>query len=132
MRITISTEQRDALYDQLLDRLSGIGDIEIAIEAEKLESAERLSREYSEDLQLLVNDLGFGASDGEPVELTSPPEVLRRALPRLRDLAAGHSASQEAELAELRLIRDRSRLIGEACASVLEELGDTAGTLSEG
>jgi hypothetical protein len=42
-----------------------------------------------------------------------------------RDLAAGYSASQEAELAELRLIADHSRLIGEACARVLDGLGGT-------
>jgi hypothetical protein len=124
MRITITAEQRDALYDQLLDRLSGIGDIEIAIQGEKFETAERLGQEFSDDLQLLVNDLGFGESDGEPIELTSSPEVLRRALIRLRDLAAGYSASQEAEFAELRLIMDRSRLVAEACASVLDELGE--------
>jgi hypothetical protein len=123
MRITISAEQRDALYDQILDRLTGIGDIEIAIQTEKFEAAERLGQEFSDDLQLLVNDLGFGAGGGTgPIELTTQPKVLRRALPRLRDLAAGYSASQEAELAELRLIQDRSRLIGEACAGVLDEL----------
>jgi hypothetical protein len=127
MRVTISAEQRDALYDQILDRLTGIGDIEIAIQAEQFETAERLSQEFSDDLQLLANDLGFGEGGGnEPmIELASPPEVLRRALPRLRDLAAGYSASQEAELAELRLIEDRSRLIGEACARVLDGLGGT-------
>jgi hypothetical protein len=127
MRITISAEQRDALYDQILDRLTGIGDIEIAIQTGKFETAERLSQEFSDDLQLLFNDLGFGEAEGsEPTELTSSPDVLGRALPRLRDLAAGHSASHEAEFAEIRLIRDRSRLIGEACESVLDELGGTA------
>jgi hypothetical protein len=126
MSATISAEQRDALYDQILDRLTGIGDIEIAIQNEEFEAAERLGQEFSDDLQLLVNDLGFGqGGSGEPIELKSQPEVLRRALPRLRDLAAGHSASHEAELAELRLIADRSRLIGEACAGVLDELGDS-------
>jgi hypothetical protein len=124
MRISISAEQRDALYDQLLDRLTGIGDIEIAVQAGKFEDAGRLGQEFSDDLQLLVNDLGFGEGDGEPIELTSPPEVLRRALPRLRDLAAGHSASHAAELAELQLFRDRSRLVSEACASVLDELDE--------
>lgn len=127
MKVAISAKQRDALYDQILDRLTGIGDIEIAIQTKQFETAERLSREFSDDLQLLVNDLGFGESrNGEPIELTSAPEVLRRALPRLRDLSAGHAASQESEFAEIRLIRDRSRLICEACADVLEELGGSS------
>lgn len=125
MSATISSEQRDALYDQILDRLTGIGDIEIAVHAGDFDTAERLGREYSDDLRLLVEDLGFGEGDGEPVTLTTPPEVLRRALVRLRELAVGHSAGQEAELAELRQIRDRSRLVSEACASVLDELGES-------
>jgi tRNA G37 N-methylase TrmD len=126
MSATISPEQRDALYDQILDRLTGIGDIEIAIRAGNFDTANRLGREYSDDLRLLVDDLGFGDGGGEPVVLSTPPEVLRRALVRLRDLAVGHSAGQEAELAELRQIRDRSRLVAEACASVLDELDGSA------
>ena len=34
MRPMISAAQRDALYGQILDRLSGIGDIELAIKLE--------------------------------------------------------------------------------------------------
>ena len=41
MSLTITAAQRDALYDQILDRLSGIGDIELAIRAGKLRDAER-------------------------------------------------------------------------------------------
>ena len=52
--ITITVEQRDALYDQILDRLSGIGDIELAIQTENYEGAERLSQEYVDDLRLLL------------------------------------------------------------------------------
>jgi hypothetical protein len=120
---TITPEQRDALYDQILDRLSGIGDIEISIQTGTFEDAERLGREYSDVLRLLLDDLGFGESDGEAVELSSPPDVLRRVLPRLRELAEGESDGQEAEFAELRELRDRNRLVSEACVSVLDELG---------
>jgi hypothetical protein len=130
MRVTITAEQRDALYDQILDRLTGIGDIEMAVQAANFEAAERLGQEYSDDLRLLVDDLGFGESHGEAVTLTTSPEVLRRTLIRLRDLAAAHSASQEAELAELREIKDRSRLVTEACASVLDAIGDAEGPSS--
>jgi hypothetical protein len=98
----ITAEQRNALYDQILDRLARIGDIEMAIQAGKFDAAERMGQEFSDDLRLLVNDLGFGEGEGKPVELTSPPAVLRRALPRLRDLSAGHSDSHKAEFAELR------------------------------
>jgi hypothetical protein len=75
---TVTAAQRDALYDQILDRLSGIGDIEVAIRAENYDAAERIGREYSDDLRLLLDDLGVGDGGGGPVELTVPPEVLRR------------------------------------------------------
>jgi hypothetical protein len=81
MSLAITAAQRDALYDQILDRLSGIGDIEVAIQSENYDAAERIGREYSDDLRLLLDDLGIGDGDGEPVELTAPPEVLRRILP---------------------------------------------------
>ena len=80
---------------QILDRLSGIGAIAIAIDAEHYEAAEQLGREFSDDLRLLLDDLGLGESDGEPVALTSSPALLRRALPRMSELA---KASVRAEL----------------------------------
>lgn len=123
MTVTITSAQRDALYDQILDRLSGIGDIELAIQLENYDAAERLGREYSDDLRLLLNDLGFGPSDGSSVTLTSPPDVLRRVLPRLRELADGMVASQEPEWVEARELRDRNRLVAEACTNVLLSLG---------
>jgi hypothetical protein len=120
--LTITSAQRDALYDQILDRLSGIGDIELAIQSGNYDAAERLGREYSDDLRLLLDDLGFGQRDGRPVPLTSPPEVLRRVLPRLRELAEGMAASQEPEWLEVHGLRTRNRLVVEACESVLSSL----------
>jgi hypothetical protein len=112
--LTVTAAQRDALYDQILDRLSGIGDIEMAIEARNYDAAERIGREYSDDLRLLLEDLGIG----EPIELTVPSEVLRRVLPRLRELAIDHSAGLASELAEAREVTERNRLVAEACATV--------------
>jgi len=107
---------------RILDRLSGIGDITIAIDSENYETAERLSREFSDDLRLLLDDLGLGNGNGEPVALSSPPEVLRRVLPRLSELARAHSESLEREWAEAQTLKERNRLVTEACASVLAEL----------
>lgn len=126
MSLTISAAQRDALYDQILDRLSGIGDIGVAIQAENYDDAERIGRAYSDDLRLLLDDLGIGDGSGAPVELATPPEVLRRALPRLRELAEEHSASLEPEWSEARNIRERNRLVSKACEAVLADLDATA------
>ncbi len=126
MSLTISAAQRDALYDQILDRLSGIGDIEIAIGAEQYDRAERIGREYSDDLRLLLDDLGIGKGDGRPLALVTPPDVLHRVLPRLRERAEKHSAGLEAELTESRMIKERNRLVSEACAAVLANLDGSA------
>jgi hypothetical protein len=126
MSLTITPEQRDALYDQILDRLSGIGDIELAIGLENYEAAERLGREYSDELRLLLEDLGIGAGSGEPVELSAPPALLRRVLPRLRDLARNHTASLEPEWSEARELERRNWLVEEACEAVLVGLQSTA------
>jgi hypothetical protein len=130
MSLTITASQRDALYDQILDRLSGIGDIEVAIQAENCDAAERIGREYSDDLRLLLDDLGIGEGDGKPVELTALPEVLRRVLPRLRQLALNHSASLEPEMVEVQEVSERNRLVSEACESVLFQL-DGAGSAGQ-
>jgi hypothetical protein len=126
MSSTITAAQRDALYDQILDRLSGIGDIEIAIEAKRYDDAERIGRDYSDDLRLLLDDLGVGDGAGKPVALVTPPDVLRRVLPRLRELAEKHSASLEPEWDEGRSIKERNRLVSEACEAVLADLDGTA------
>jgi hypothetical protein len=125
MGLTVTAAQRDALYDQILDRLSGIGDIEMAIQAENYGDAERIGREYSDDLRLLLDDLGVGEGDGRPLELTTSPDVLRRVLPRLRERAQRHSASLEPEWSEASDLRERNRLVAEACAAVLTDLDGT-------
>jgi hypothetical protein len=122
MTITITAPQRDALYDQILDRLSGIGDIEMKLKAERYEEAERIGREYSDDLRLLLDDLGIGDGSGQAVELSTPPELLRRILPRLRKLAAGQIAGLEEERTEVRELDERNRLVSEACEAALASL----------
>jgi hypothetical protein len=122
MGLSITAAQRDALYDQILDRLSGIGDIEMAIRAHHYDDAERIGREYSDDLRLLLDDLGIGEQASAPVELNTPPAVLRRVLPRLRELALNHTAGLEPQWAEVQELRDRNRLVSEACEAVLGEL----------
>lgn len=126
MSLTITAAQRDALYDQILDRLSGIGDIELAIQAKNYDVAERVGREYSDDLRLLLDGLGIGEGDGEPIELSAPSDVLRRILPRLRQSALNYTASLEPELAEVREVQERNRLVSEACETVLAGLDGSA------
>jgi hypothetical protein len=125
MTLTITAEQRDALYDNILDRLSAIGDVWTAASKEDYEAADRLGREFSDSLMLVLGDLGWGEGTGEPVELTAPPDVLRRAFTRLRDLASSHTASIEEEQQEAREMEERNRLVMEACMLVLTDLDET-------
>lgn len=122
---TITAAQRDALCDLILDHLSGVCDIETAMKQENFETAHRLCREFSDDLRLLSDDLGFGPAQGAPIELTSPPDVLQRALPRLRYMAESVAASQEPAWAEAEAMKERSRHAGEACESVLASLKES-------
>lgn len=122
MTLTITAEQRDALYDQILDRLGGIDDVRIVVQTGNFEAAERLGREYSDDLRLVLDDLGFGDGTGELVPLTSPPDVLARVFTRMRNQAGSYAESVEAEQQEARVMEDRARLVMEACRNVLADL----------
>lgn len=125
MAVTISHAQRDAVYDQILDRLSGIEDIWLAASTQRYETADRLGREYSDELRLILDDLGWGdGPEGESIELTTPPDVLRRVFARLRDTTAAERSDRQASWAESRQREERNRLVGEACQTVLAMLGE--------
>jgi hypothetical protein len=123
MPVVITAEQRDALYDQILDRLGGIGDVWLAAKSEDYDSAERLGREYSDELRLILDDLGWGdGPEGSLIELTSDPRVLQRVFSRLRDVTESERIARAASWAESRELEERNRLVGEACLVVLEAL----------
>jgi hypothetical protein len=104
---TIDQERRDALYELVLDHLSGIGDFWIAIEERDFAKAERLGIEFGEDFRLL-EDIGWESEHGRvTVDLTIPSHDLIELLRRL------HS---EAECV----------LKGSACARLLEEEEESA------
>lgn len=123
MGVTITAEQRDALYDRILDRLSGIGDVWLVASSQDFATADRLGREYSDELRLVVDDLGWGdRPDSGGVELKSSPDVLRRVFARLRDTTATERKPQATGWAESRNLEERNRLVSEACANVLRDL----------
>jgi hypothetical protein len=124
MAVTITVEQRDALYDRILSRLSGIDDIWLAASRADYDTADRLGREYSDELRLVLDDLGWGdGPDVSELELRTDPDVLRRVFGRLRKSTASERDAQATSWAESRALEDRNRLVGEACAVVLEALG---------
>lgn len=125
MAVTISAEQRDAIYDRVLDRLSGIGDIFIAADSGDFETADRLAREYSDELRLVSDSLGWGPkSASETIEMEAPPELLRRVFERLREVGASEREAQASGWAEARSLEKRNLLVDEACATVLNVVGE--------
>lgn len=119
----ISAAERDALYDQLFARLSGLDEVWTAAQLGEYERADRVAREFSDDLRLLLDDLGWDEGSGEPLELATPPEVLRRVCTRMRMRAEGQKELEEAERAESRGREERTQQVLETCRRVLEELG---------
>jgi hypothetical protein len=117
--ITITAEQRDALYEQLMIRLSGIDAVWRAFNEGDLAKTERLGREFSDNLRLVLDDLGLGKGTGESVELTTPPDVLRRVFDRVRKVAEAQRTSEEEERAETQRSGRQNRLVLETCESLL-------------
>jgi hypothetical protein len=86
--ITIGAAQRDAIYDDVIHDLTGIGDIFICLENGDIDSANRLRRRFAADLRLL-DDLGWSATDErETFTLTMKPRRLDRVLGQLAAIRA--------------------------------------------
>jgi hypothetical protein len=122
MSVRITAAERDALYEQIIVRLSGIDDVWMAAEAEDFPRANRVAREFSDDLRLLLDDLGWGASSSEPLELVTPPDVLRRVCTRLRGRAEAQRETEEEERAQWQQREEQTQRVLEACRRVLGEL----------
>lgn len=120
MRVTAA--ERDALYDQVFVRLSGIDSLWLAAQAGEWERADRLAREYVDDLRLVLEDLGWGEGVGEALQLRTPPEVLRRVLTRMQEQAEEQQQAEEEEREESRLREEQRQRLLQACRRVLAEL----------
>lgn len=121
--MTITAAERDALYEHIYVRLSGIGDVWMAIEAGDFARAGRLGREFSDDLRLVLDDLGWGERGAGPLELRTPPEVLRRIFHRIHAVAEEERAHEERERLEVHAREQQAAQVVETCRRVLAELG---------
>jgi hypothetical protein len=121
--IGLSPKERDALYEQVLVHLGGIGDLLMAVEAEDFKRADRLGREFSDDLLLVLDDLGWGEHSAEPITLGTPPQVLRRILERLHRVATDQRKLADEERAEADRESNRNQLVTAVCERVLADLG---------
>jgi hypothetical protein len=123
MSVRITAAERDALYEQIYVRLSGIDEVWMAAEAEDYARAGRVAREFSDDLRLILDDLGWGEGSGKPLELATPPDILRRVCTRMRSRAEAQRELETEERAERQPREERTERALETCRRVLEDLG---------
>jgi hypothetical protein len=120
--VTITREQRDAIYELVIDHLSGIGDVWVCVESRDFAVAKRLGREFSEDLRLL-EDLGWAeAIEHETVALTLAPAELSRALARLHSDASGSLGIYVSRPKDEEELAQRNVAASEALGEVLGQL----------
>ena len=71
---------------------------------------------------MVLDDLGFGPGTGEEIELTTSPDILRRVLKRLRDLAVKQKKSEEIKRAEDRESEQQNGTVLSTCEFLLSAL----------
>lgn len=98
--VTISGGQREVFYRLVLDHLSGVDDLLLALGREDFATAKRLGIEFGEDLRLM-EDLGWDREPREDVELTMLPAKLAELLRRLRADAEGGLRESKRESGEM-------------------------------
>lgn len=125
--VTINGVQREVFYELVLDHLSGLGDLALAVDKGDFATAERLGIEFGEDLRLM-QDLGWDSAPRHEADLTMPPEDLAEVLTRLKADAAGglseSSADRDATNAD-NAARRRYRLALDTCEGLLARLDRT-------
>lgn len=120
--VRITAPERDALFDQIYVRLSGIDNLWLAAEEEDWEAADRLARQYIDELRLVLEDLGWGPGSGKAVDLKTPPDVLRRVLTRMQEQAEAQQEAEEEEREEGRVREEQRQRLMQTCRRVLAEL----------
>jgi len=127
--ITISGAQRQVLRELVLDHLSALGDLNLALGRGDHATAERLGAEFAGDLRLMA-DLGWSGDWRESADLTMAYSDLAPLLQRLREEAEGGLAEstedREARRAEEE-VRERRRYARETCAGLLMLIDELEG-----
>lgn len=123
MSVRITAAERDALYEQIVVRLSGIDEVWLAVEAKDYARAGQVGREFSDDLRLILDDLGWGAGRGEPLDLATPPDVLQRVCKRIQGKAEAQRETEEEERARGQEREEQTQQVLETCRRLIGELG---------
>lgn len=120
-RPRITPEERRILWEEARTSLNGINDLERAVDREDWRDADRRAREFA-PLLVLCEDIGWERETEEDITLSSPPELLRRAFLRLREVARYLSSHHQAEIDEVSGELSEARMLERTCDRVLGEL----------
>lgn len=123
--LTIDADQRATLHRQVVQHLSGIGDVYVAYAQGEFADAERLGEGFAEDLQML-DGLGWAPVDPrDSFELRMPAEELTQTLTRLRSEVEGGLDQPEERRArtEAEEVADHYRRTKSVCTELLAALG---------
>ncbi len=122
MAITISRDQRDAIYQEIMLDLTGVGDIFHALNSDDFAKARQYRRRFEEDMRLL-DDLGWEPErEAEEFELTMPGPDLAGALRRLNDSARAMLHTHIVEPIEERRYAERALIAQGAYGDVLAQI----------
>jgi hypothetical protein len=128
MAITIDRAQRDAIYSQIRNDLSGVDDISRLLDGGDIEAALRHRRWFEDDMRLL-DDLGWKPEPtSEQFELTMPAVDLARLFGRLNGEAGAELKTSFAETADDRGAAQRLLLARTTYGNVLAQLASDATT----
>lgn len=117
--VTITSDQRAVLYDEILVCLTGIGDLLITIGRNEFDKAQKHADEFADYLRVLADDLGWGKQEGGSIELQSPSDVLRRVMERLKCRAGADDQEISEQQAVIRERRERTALLMNTCDHLL-------------
>jgi hypothetical protein len=124
--LTITGEQRDALYELVTNHVGDLDSVWLAMQKGDYAAAERKALEFMGDFRLLA-DLGWHPEDSrETVGLTMPREELADVLARIRSEAdgglSGFIAREREQREEEEKVEAAFRLARETCEGLIGKL----------
>lgn len=122
MAITISGDERSALFRRIVISLTGIDDVYRSVEEKDWAEAQQLSQQFSALLWFVNNDLGWGEGSSGTLALTTPPDVLREAIGFLLKVASVDRLHHERDRDEASEDVEEVRQLQETCERILEAI----------
>jgi hypothetical protein len=123
MAATITAEERDAIFAQILLAFYAFEDVDGAIESGDHELAYAVGRRVSDGLRLILDGgLGFAQRTAEPVTLKLPADELRPIMSRMRAQLDALHESRRPEFEASRAEEADVVAVRNACSSILDQL----------